>query len=62
MIDHLWIPVTLAAAVAQTGRNATQRGLTERLGTMGATNVRFLYAERWIRAVCLASFHNHFGK
>lgn len=39
----LWIPVTLAAAIAQTGRNAVQRGLTERLGTMGATNVRFLY-------------------
>lgn len=39
----LWIPVTLAAAFAQTGRNAAQRGLTERLGTMGATNVRFLY-------------------
>jgi len=42
-MDHLWIPVTLAAAVAQTGRNAAQRGLTERLGTLGATNVRFLY-------------------
>lgn len=42
-MDLLWIPVTLAAAVAQTGRNATQRGLTERLGTLGATNVRFLY-------------------
>jgi drug/metabolite transporter (DMT)-like permease len=39
----LWIPVTLAAAIAQTGRNAAQRGLTERLGTLGATNVRFLY-------------------
>ncbi len=42
-MDQLWIPVTLAAAVAQTGRNAAQRGLTERLGTLGATNVRFLY-------------------
>lgn len=39
----LWIPVTLAAAIAQTGRNAAQRGLTERLGTLGATNVRFLF-------------------
>lgn len=39
----LWIPITLAAALAQTGRNAAQRGLTEHLGTMGATNVRFLY-------------------
>jgi uncharacterized membrane protein len=40
---QLWIFITLAAALAQTGRNAAQRGLTERLGTLGATNVRFLY-------------------
>jgi drug/metabolite transporter (DMT)-like permease len=39
----LWIPVTLAAAAAQTARNATQRGLTETIGTVGATQVRFLY-------------------
>jgi drug/metabolite transporter (DMT)-like permease len=41
--DWLWIPVTLWAAFAQTLRNATQRGLTSRLGTLGATLVRFLY-------------------
>lgn len=39
----LWIPVTLVAAAAQTGRNATQRRLTETIGTVGATQVRFLY-------------------
>jgi drug/metabolite transporter (DMT)-like permease len=39
----LWIPVTLAAAAAQTGRNATQCRLTETIGTVGATQVRFLY-------------------
>jgi drug/metabolite transporter (DMT)-like permease len=39
----LWIPVTLTAAAAQTGRNATQRRLTETIGTVGATQVRFLY-------------------
>jgi drug/metabolite transporter (DMT)-like permease len=33
----------LAAAAAQTGRNATQRRLTETIGTVGATQVRFLY-------------------
>jgi drug/metabolite transporter (DMT)-like permease len=38
-----WIPATLAAAAAQTARNATQRHLTETLGTVGATQVRFLY-------------------
>ncbi|MCB5174447.1 MULTISPECIES: EamA family transporter [Microvirga] len=42
-LSLLWIPVTLAAAAAQTGRNATQRRLTERIGTVGATQVRFLY-------------------
>ena len=39
----LWIPATLAAAAAQTARNATQRRLTETIGTVGATQVRFLY-------------------
>ena len=41
--DWLWIPITLWAAFAQTLRNATQRGLTSRLGTLGATLVRFLF-------------------
>jgi len=41
--DWLWIPITLWAAFAQTLRNAAQRGLTSRLGTLGATLVRFLY-------------------
>jgi drug/metabolite transporter (DMT)-like permease len=41
--DWLWIPITVWAAFAQTLRNATQRGLTARLGTLGATLVRFLY-------------------
>jgi drug/metabolite transporter (DMT)-like permease len=39
----LWIPVTLWAAFAQTLRNAAQRSLTDALGTLGATLVRFLY-------------------
>lgn len=39
----LWIPVTLAAAAAQTARNALQRGLVGELGGVGATVVRFLY-------------------
>ncbi|MET0427071.1 MAG: DMT family transporter [Microvirga sp.] len=40
---YLWVPVTLVAAAAQTGRNATQRRLTGLIGTVGATQVRFLY-------------------
>lgn len=39
----LWIPFTLAAALGQVVRNATQRNLTGPLGTLGATNVRFLF-------------------
>jgi len=38
-----WIPVTIIAAGLQTGRNAIQLRLTEQLGTIGATLVRFLY-------------------
>ncbi len=39
----LWVPVTIAAAALQTGRNAIQKGLTEQLGTLGATQVRFVF-------------------
>jgi drug/metabolite transporter (DMT)-like permease len=39
----LWVPITLIAAAAQTARNATQRGLTAEIGTLGATQVRFLF-------------------
>jgi drug/metabolite transporter (DMT)-like permease len=41
--ESLWIPVTIWAAFAQTLRNAAQRSLTDTLGTLGATLVRFLY-------------------
>jgi drug/metabolite transporter (DMT)-like permease len=39
----LWIVATVAAAAAQTARNAMQRNLTAALGTLGATQVRFVY-------------------
>lgn len=39
----LWVPVTILAAALQTGRNAVQRGLTDELGTLGATQVRFVF-------------------
>jgi drug/metabolite transporter (DMT)-like permease len=39
----LWALFTVAAALAQTLRNATQRELTGTLGTVGATHVRFLF-------------------
>jgi drug/metabolite transporter (DMT)-like permease len=47
-----WVPLVLFAAMAQTVRNAAQRSLTERAGTLGATLVRFLYglpfAAAWV--------------
>lgn len=38
-----WAGFTIAAAAAQTVRNAAQKELTGRLGTAGATQVRFLF-------------------
>jgi len=39
----LWAVLTIVAAAAQTVRNAAQRELTGKLGTVGATLVRFLF-------------------
>ncbi|MDH0775708.1 MULTISPECIES: DMT family transporter [Delftia] len=39
----LWVPITLFAALAQTVRNTAQRSLTQELGALSATLVRFLY-------------------
>lgn len=39
----LWVAATLTAAAAQTARNATQAHLTRAIGTLGATQVRFLF-------------------
>lgn len=39
----LWALFTIIAAAGQTARNATQRDLTARIGTAGATYVRFLF-------------------
>jgi drug/metabolite transporter (DMT)-like permease len=47
-----WIPIVLAAALAQTARNAAQRSLVAQAGTLGATLARFLYglpfAAAWV--------------
>ncbi|KAB2850774.1 MAG: DMT family transporter [Hyphomicrobiaceae bacterium] len=39
----LWIVLTLIASIGQVARNAMQRELTSKLGTVGATHVRFLF-------------------
>lgn len=40
---HLWMPVTVAAATAQVFRNGAQANLTAKIGTLGATQVRFVF-------------------
>ena len=39
----LWIPATLVAGTAQVLRNGLQARLTREIGTLGATQVRFIY-------------------
>jgi len=43
-MSFLWVVFTLLGSVGQTARNAMQRELTPRLGALGATLVRFLFA------------------
>ena len=42
-MSALWVWCAIAAAAGQTLRNALQRSLTETVGTVAATHVRFLY-------------------
>lgn len=55
----LWIPATIAASLLQTARNLTQRSLTDVIGVVGATQVRFLFglpfALLFLALVCLAT-------
>ncbi|KPF67574.1 multidrug DMT transporter permease [Bosea sp. AAP35] len=55
----LWIPATIAASLLQTARNLTQRSLTDIIGVVGATQVRFLFglpfALIFLAIVCLAA-------
>jgi len=39
----LWVPFSLAGSAAQIFRNSAQASLTQRIGTLGATQVRFVY-------------------
>ncbi|MFT3804625.1 MAG: DMT family transporter [Burkholderiaceae bacterium] len=48
-----WVLFTLLAAASQTARNAMQRGLTGTIGTIGATQVRFLFGLPF-SALCVA--------
>jgi len=50
----LWAVFTIIAAAAQTARNAAQRELTGKLGTVGATLVRFLFGSPFAMVFLLA--------
>jgi len=57
---ELWIPITVAAAAAQTSRNAIQRHMKGPLGDYGASAIRFIYAVpfSWIWLFLVFSFSN----
>lgn len=54
----LWIPATIVASLLQTARNLAQRSLTDVIGVVGATQVRFLFglpfAMLFLSLACLA--------
>lgn len=56
-IGFLWIPATILASLLQTARNLAQRSLTDVIGVVGATQVRFLFglpfAIIFLAAACL---------
>ena len=62
VLPWLWIPLTIFAAAAQTVRNTAQRRLTDELGTLGATLVRFFYGMPflvlWLAGVVVVGRHD----
>ncbi len=42
-MTYLWVLAALIASAGQIARNAAQTGLTQSIGTLGATQVRFLF-------------------
>ncbi|MDE2017350.1 MAG: EamA family transporter, partial [Hyphomicrobiales bacterium] len=54
----IWIAFTLAAALAQTFRNAVQSALAPKLGRMGATQTRFVFG--WPFALAALGALAHF--
>lgn len=49
------MPVTIAAASAQVFRNGAQAGLTKTIGTLGATQVRFIFGLPFALLILLAA-------
>ena len=50
----LWVAISLAAAFLQNARTALQKTLTPRVGIIGATYARFLFAAPWAMLVVAA--------
>ena len=57
----LWVPCTLFAAAAQTVRNAAQRTLTDEVGALSATLVRFLFGIFQARTRSGFKLNSHFS-
>lgn len=51
----LWVPFTLLAALAQVLRNGAQANLTAKIGTLGATQVRFVFGLPFAAVFLLAA-------
>jgi hypothetical protein len=49
----LWAILSVAAAAFQTARNTLQRTLVAKVGTVGATHVRFRLLEHWLAVLQL---------
>lgn len=52
----MWIIATLIASLAQTARNALQKSLVVEIGTIGATNARFLYGFPFAFIFCFIAY------
>lgn len=58
----LWVVISVAAAFLQNARTALQKTLTPRVGIIGATYARFLFAAPWAVAVVAGLlWHNGAG-
>ena len=53
----LWVPLAFVAAIAQVFRNAAQASLTAQIGTLGATQVRFIFGLPFAALFLGASLH-----
>lgn len=54
----LWVTISLASAFLQNARTALQKALTPRVGVVGATTARFLFAAPWaVALVALLARH-----